>query len=356
MNAQLFEILFSDCLEHIVSYVDERDYLPFALSCSAVYHYLWDEHTDNFGRIPREDGWFTSYSDTPSRLEWAMRFPPGFRPRISDYKYGNRQLVQFACREGFLDTLKYCHQRGMIGKARALPIECYTMRHYEFNDCCNVGELAKDICFTTPIHNAAYGGNTHVIEWLLDNKLDIIDSPILPADGKEINDDTFWNAYFRRERYTAASLAAFKNDTSTTQFLLSRGADFGIGATSVFVSALKNGNIPLLHYAMNLFLEKYGLFKINGEINWEGGISLFLTNYSNRKECLPLEHIKWLCNRFQVNALGEVEVVEYKEREPVMVGGFWTGVFGKQLQLPDVPNREEVRALFLGKDEICSRG
>ena len=161
-----------------------------------------------------------------------------------------------------------------------------------------------------------------LIDWLFDNELDIIDAPVLNP-YENIADDVFWSKSFRRKRLRAVTLAALRNNTSTTKLLLSRGADFGSEKYNVFRLTCLEVNFHLLAFEIKLIVSKHGYKVLNEEFDWEEYVSHIMRVTG---KSLTVKHLQYLSCRFHINvATGEVEVARFAARNIAFLDGMLVG-------------------------------
>lgn len=275
----VFDVLDHDSKAYLVDQISASDMFPLALACKTILPLCKEKKVD--GR------WTTSYSDSPGRLAWAIGLPNFARPSLTKDGYVKSGFMAYACANGFLDTLKYALERFMIRKARKIQ------RYFKLHDKSRFND--GQAYFWSPIHYAAQFGRTEVVEWLLDNKVDFIDSPVILGDVESSQRTVRQRC--RSYLDNAVCVAAQHGHISTVEYLYRQGGSLFSG-TGAMLAAARGGKLHVIDWLIrHATLSGYDPLKPDSSwLEVVQGIA-----YSGP----TLEKVKWMCQRFVRHDTGD---------------------------------------------------
>ena len=277
----VFDILDHDCLVYLVDQISSTDMFPLALACKAMYPICSEKKV--YGR------WTTSYSDSPSRLVWARHLPVYARPEFSYNLLLTPGCMAYACSHGLLDTLEYALKHDMIwlpSKTRGFDWS-YVNAHYK-----SVIEDGTPY-YRSPIHSAAQFGRTEVVEWLLNNKVDFVDSPVLCNPPSDSAMDDFWEDKRRDSCANAVCVAAEHGHLSTMEYLLGKGGCQFAGNGGAMLAAARGGQLHVMDWLIRRATTNLYIYNpLKQGCSWSQVVREIMASGPT------LEKLKWMCERF----------------------------------------------------------
>lgn len=167
---------------------------------------------------------YTSYTNDPTRLSWAISLSEAARPKSYDSRTLVPRWVCYAASHGYLNTLMHTFRKSWF-KPNGPRVPCF---YVAFDQTPEV-----DLTFKTILHFAAENGHERTVRWILRNGIDHIDVPVLMYrdvdDDLTISLDQVRSENFRMDRTHAVGLAAMNGHLPVVKLLALEKAELASG-------------------------------------------------------------------------------------------------------------------------------